>query len=148
MTEAEASEVYSEAIAKMRDLYDTARWQPGRYTGRCSEDVMEEQVPEKHWIVVRRVLIDSIRHGAKESTCNFCRVQFSSHNKMLAHRGHAHPEQLERWRQRGVPQDYRAGVQVQYILKKYGLRRSVFYKILDDHNITIRGGADDWPDKG
>ena len=143
MTEAEASKVYGNAIAKMRKLYDKARWQPGRYKGRCSEDVMEEEVLQEHWTVVRRVLIDSIRHGAKESTCNFCRVRFPSHNKMLSHRGHAHPVELERWRQKGVPRDYREGVQVQYILKKYGLRRSAFYKILKDNNISIRGDAND-----
>ena len=143
MTEAEAREAYGEAIAEMRKLYDMAKWRPGRYEGRCAEDVMEEDVPQQHWIVVRRVLVDEIRHGEKDCTCNFCGVTFESRNKMLTHRGQSHPERLERWRMRGVPKDYKNGIKVQHILKKYGLKRSSLYKILDDKNIPLRGGDDE-----
>ena len=138
MTEAQAAKVYKKQLSTMLKLYDTAKWTPGQYKGRCAEDVMDEEVDPQHHVIVRRLLIDEVRHSAKATTCNFCNERFDSHNKMVAHRGHQHPERLKKWRNRGVPKDYKDGSQVGYILKKYGLRRSDFYKILGNNNVTLR----------
>ena len=138
MTEAEAKKTYKAQLTEMLALYNEAKWTPGQHKGKCAEDVMEEEVPPKHWVIVRRLLIDEVRYSDKATTCNFCNQKFESHRQMVAHRGHQHPERLKKWRNRGIPRDYRAGVQITYIMRKYGIRRADCYKVLADNNVPLR----------
>ena len=141
MTSDQAEAQYGDQIRRMTDLYMANKWTPGNEKekdSKCAEDIMEAEVPEKHWIIVRRVMMDAIRKQEDDSTCIFCGEKFDTQHYMLSHRGMMHKEEVEHWRMTGIPADYKANMMMQRIMQKYNLRRSSVYRYLNATNTELR----------
>lgn len=138
MNEAEASSVYRKQIDKMRELYTDVQMSSGIWEGQCPEDIMETEVPEEHWIVVRRVLIDGIRGKMYDTSCHWCGATFSHRSSLLTHRRKVHGDELEAWRNEGIPKDYQDGIHTRHILFRYGVTRPMMRDILKANNIKPR----------
>jgi len=139
MTSEEAAIQYADQIKRMTDLYWKIKW--GTKESKpdtCPEDIMEAEVPEKHWAPTRVVLIDGIRKCESDTRCIFCDKVFTSQHMMLSHRGQIHGEEVKAWRLEGVPRDYTAGMTIQGVMQKYNLRRSAAYKVLEETNTKRR----------